>query len=351
MSPPDNTSSICRSTKITMSHGSGGKDMRDLIEDIFVTGFANEELSILEDQARLNLADISAKGDRLAFTTDSYVVDPLFFPGGNIGSLAVNGTINDLAVGGAIPLYLSCGMIMEEGFPVEDLREIVKSMKLAADEAGVKIVTGDTKVVERNSADKIFINTSGIGIIPAGINIASMNARPGDLVLVNGFLGDHGAAIVGARQDLALENDIKSDCRSLNKLISEMLEVCPEIRCMRDATRGGIASVLNEIAEASKVCIRIKEKYLPIQEEVRAVCEILGLDPLYLANEGKLLTVVPSEYAEKILETMKNNDAGRQAEIIGEITAAPESAVILHTTFGGQRMIDKLVGEQLPRIC
>jgi hydrogenase expression/formation protein HypE len=291
------------------------------------------------------------RGDRIAFTTDSYVVDPIFFPGGNIGTLAVNGTINDLAVGGAIPLYLSCGLIIEEGFPLEQLRAIVSSMKHAADAASVKIVTGDTKVVEKNAADKVFINTTGVGVIPKSIEISSRRARPGDLVLINGDIGDHGAAILGARGDLAIESKIESDCQALSGLISAMLKDCPNLHCMRDATRGGVASVLNEIAEASNVCIRVKEKSLPYKEELRGFCEILGLDPLYMANEGKVVVIAAAEDAQRLLETMRQHELGRNSAIIGEVVEQPASTVILETVFGANRMVDKLMGEQLPRIC
>lgn len=348
---PKKQSAVCRSSTITMSHGSGGKDMRDLIVDLFVNSFENEELALLEDQARLNLDDFVSRGDRIAFTTDSYVVDPIFFPGGNIGTLAVNGTINDLAVGGAIPLYLSCGIIIEEGFPLEQLRAIVRSMKHAADAASVKIVTGDTKVVEKNAADKVFINTTGVGVIPKSIEISSRRARPGDLVLINGNIGDHGAAILGARGDLAIESKIESDCQALSGLISAMLKDCPNLHCMRDATRGGVASVLSEIAEASNVCIRVKEKSLPYKEELRGFCEILGLDPLYMANEGKVVVIAGAEDAERLLATMRQHELGRNSAIIGEVVEQPASTVILETVFGANRMVDKLMGEQLPRIC
>lgn len=343
---------VCRSQQITMSHGSGGKDMRDLIEDIFVGGFGSPELSVLEDQARLDIAELARLGNRLAFTTDSYVVDPIFFPGGNIGTLAVNGTVNDLCVSGAQPLYLSCGFILEEGFSVSELREIVASMKAAAERAGVKIVTGDTKVVERGAADKIFINTAGIGVISSDLQVAAGNIKPGDLVIVNGTIGDHGAAIVGVREELGLENNIQSDCQSLHSLVRDMVATAPSsIHAMRDGTRGGVATVLNEFAEAANVCIRVKESELPVAGAVRGLCEILGLDPLYLANEGKLLAVVAPDQAQAVLESMRRNESGKQARVIGEVTAAPQSTVILDTTFGAQRMLDKLLGEQLPRIC
>ncbi len=338
-------------TSITLAHGSGGKAMRDLIEDVFVAGFANEHLSLLEDQARFELSALMSEGDRLAMTTDSYVVDPLFFLGGDIGKLAVTGTVNDLAVGGAIPRYLTCGMIIEEGLPVRDLRRIVSSMKQAADEAGVTIVTGDTKVVHRGAADKLFINTAGIGVIPNNINITADRAQVGDVVILNGYIGDHGAAIVDARGEMSLENTIESDCATLNGLISSMLDVCPDIHCMRDATRGGIATVLNEFAESSRVGITIQEDAIPVRPEVRGMCEILGLDPLYLANEGKLLAIVPADKADELINVMQQHPTGVRSAIIGKISEKPVGRVILQTTFGGERIVDMLVGEQLPRIC
>ena len=336
---------------ITLSHGSGGKAMRDLIDDIFVNGFDSAELNMLEDQARLDIAALARQGDRLAMTTDSYVVDPLFFPGGDIGKLSVTGTINDLAVGGAIPLYLTCGMIIEEGFAIEDLRRIVHSMKQTADAAGVRIVTGDTKVVHKGAADKLFINTAGIGVIPRGIQIGANRAQPGDVVICNGYIGDHGAAIVDARGELAIENTIQTDCASLSGLIQAMLAVCPDIHCMRDATRGGIATVLNEFAQASECAIRIHETSIPVRNEVRGMCEILGLDPLYLANEGKLIALVPAAQAQTVLYAMRAHPTGKDSVIIGEISTRPAGRVILSTGFGGDRIVDMLVGEQLPRIC
>lgn len=344
-------SGILRAEVINMSHGGGGKAMRDLIEDVFVGTFENQQLDLMEDQARIDLAGLNTMGNRLALTTDSYVVDPIFFPGGDIGKLAVCGTVNDLAVGGAVPLYLTCGVIIEEGLPVSDLRRIVESMKKAADQAGVKIVTGDTKVVDKGAADKIFINTAGVGVIPSHINIASNKAMPGDLILINGFIGDHGAAILGARGDLSIENDIESDCTPLNDLINTLLAACPDVHCMRDATRGGIASVLNEFAIASSVCIKIKETAIPIRSEVRGMCEILGLDPLYLANEGKLIAIVPQARAETALQALKSTDAGIHSAVIGYVSESPADTVILQTAFGGERIVDMLIGDQLPRIC
>lgn len=336
---------------ITLAHGSGGKAMRDLIEDVFVGGFDNEHLNELEDQARFNLSDLTQYGDRLAMTTDSYVVDPLFFPGGDIGKLAVTGTVNDLAVGGAKPLYLTCGMIIEEGLEVQVLRDIVLSMKKTADAAGIKIVTGDTKVVHKGAADKLFINTAGIGVIATGVDIQAHRAQAGDVVIINGYVGDHGAAIVDARGEMSLENTIHSDCQTLNSLIADMLEVCPDIHCMRDATRGGIATVLNEFALSSQVSILLSEDKLPVRSEVRGMCEILGLDPLYLANEGKVVAIVPADQAQAVLSVMRQHEAGKDSVIVGTVSEQPAGRVILKTGFGGERIVDMLVGEQLPRIC
>lgn len=340
-----------RETAINMAHGSGGKKMRDLIEDVFLGAFNNPLLAPLEDQAVMNLADLAKNGDRLAFTTDSYVVSPLFFPGGNIGALAVNGTVNDLAMCGARPLYLSCGMVLEEGLAVDELRQIAATMREMADAAGVAIVTGDTKVVERGAADKLFINTSGVGVVPANVNIGADRAQPGDKIILNGYLGDHGCAILLARNELALETDIETDCQPLHSLVRAMLDVCPDIHCLRDATRGGLGTVLNEFAEASGVGININETAIPMREKVRGACEILGLDPLYLANEGKLVAIVPPENADEVLETMRGHEAGREAAIIGEVVGSDYPLVTLNTGFGGGRIVDLLVGEQLPRIC
>lgn len=341
---------VCGET-VTLAHGSGGRAMRDLIDDIFVGAFDNPTLAPLEDQARFPLADLARNGDRLAFTTDSYVVDPLFFPGGDIGALAVNGTVNDLAVGGAVPLYLTCSVIIEEGFAVADLRRIAASMQRAAREAGVQIVTGDTKVVHRGAADKLFINTSGVGVIPFGVDIAAIRARPGDKVLINGFIGDHGVAILGARDDLALEVPVASDCQPLNGLVETLLKACPDVHCLRDATRGGLAAVLNEFALSAGVGIHLDEAAIPVREAVRGVSEILGLDPLYYANEGKLVAVVPADRADAALAAMRAHPAGRDSAMIGEVSDSPAGSVILHTGFGGGRIVDMLVGEQLPRIC
>lgn len=337
--------------KVGLAHGGGGKAMRDLIDDVFVRAFDNPVLAPLEDQARLAIADLAGRGDRLAFTTDSFVVHPLEFPGGDIGKLAVCGTLNDLAVGGATPLYLSCSAIIEEGLEVALLRKIARSMAQAAAEAGVAIVTGDTKVVERGACDRLFINTAGIGVIRPGVDLGAHRAQAGDVILVNGVLGDHGAAILAARGDLRLDASIESDCAALNGLVEALLAACPEVKFIRDATRGGLATVLNEIAEASAVGIEIVESATPLREEVKGFCEILGLDPLYLANEGKVVIVVPAAAAEKALAALAAHPLGRAAAIIGAVAPGPAGRVVMQTHFGGKRIVDMLVGEQLPRIC
>jgi hydrogenase expression/formation protein HypE len=336
---------------VTLAHGGGGKAMRDLIDDVFVEAFDNAALAPLEDQARFDLSAIAALGDRLAFTTDSFVVDPLIFPGGDIGKLAVCGTVNDLAVGGARPLYLSCAVIIEEGVTLELMRQIARSMAEAALEVGVQIVTGDTKVVHKGACDKLFITTTGIGAIREGVTLGAHLAQPGDAVLVNGLLGDHGAAILSARGDMALETLIESDCAALHGLINVLLAAAPNTRALRDATRGGLATVLNEIAAASEMAIEIDETATPIREEVKGFCEILGLDPLYLANEGKIVAVVPAEEAEAALATMRAHPLGSGASIIGTVNAGDAGRVTMKTVFGGRRIVDMLVGEQLPRIC
>ncbi len=336
---------------VTLAHGGGGRAMKDLIDDVFVAAFDNAALAPLEDQARFDLAALAARGDRLAFTTDSFVVDPLIFPGGDIGKLAVCGTVNDLAVGGAVPLYLSCAAIIEEGVSIDLLRLIARSMAQTAREAGVEIVTGDTKVVHKGACDKLFVTTTGIGVIREGLTLGAHMARPGDIVLVNGLLGDHGAAILGARGDMALDTPIASDCAALHGLIQALLEAAPQLRLMRDATRGGIATVLNEVAHASKVAIEIDEASTPIREEVKGFCEILGLDPLYLANEGKIVAIVAHEEAEAALAAMRAHPLGAAARAIGRVTNGESGRVTMQTVFGGRRIVDMLVGEQLPRIC
>jgi hydrogenase expression/formation protein HypE len=331
---------------IQLDQGSGGRAMHDLIESLFVACFSNPHLDERNDSAI-----IQVEAGRIAISTDSYVVDPIFFPGGNIGSLAVHGTVNDLAMRGARPLYLSAGFILEEGFAFADLEKIVRSMADAAREAGVQIVTGDTKVVPKGKADKVFINTSGIGIVPSGVNIGGQNARPGDAVLINGTIGDHGMAVLSRREGLALENEIRSDAASLNGIVSAMLQAYPGVHVLRDPTRGGVATTLNEIAEQSRVGIRLFEENLPIREDVAGACEILGLDPLYVANEGKVLVLAPAEGAEAILSTMKSHPLGRNAALIGEVVSDDPGRVFLRTRIGGHRLVDMLRGEQLPRIC
>jgi len=337
--------------KVSLAHGGGGKAMRDLIDDVFISVFDNPSLAPLEDQARFALSDLMRHGDRLAFTSDSFVIDPLEFPGGDIGKLAVCGTVNDLAVGGAKPLYLSCSVIIEEGVEIALLRKIAHSMAKAAAAAGVAIVTGDTKVVTKGACDKLFINTAGIGIIGEGLDLGVHRAEPGDAILVNGALGDHGAAILAARGDLRLTSSIESDCAPVNGLIDRLIEACPNVKFIRDATRGGIASVLNELAEASAVGIEIAECATPLRVEVKGLCEILGLDPLYLANEGKIVAVVPGAQAESARAAMAEHPLGEGAAIIGHVTHGPAGRVVMRTHFGGKRIVDMLVGEQLPRIC
>ncbi|NJL45731.1 MAG: hydrogenase expression/formation protein HypE [Leptolyngbyaceae cyanobacterium SM2_3_12] len=325
--------------------------MGDLIADVFIRHFDNPTLTQMNDQALVSLPQLPELGCRLALTTDSYVVDPLFFPGGDIGTLAVNGTVNDLAVGGATPLYLTCGFILEEGLPMETLRRVVSSMAQAAQAAGVQIVTGDTKVVPRGSADKLFINTAGVGVVPVGVAPSAQGIQPGDVVLVNGPVGDHGAAIMAARADLALTSPIESDCQPLHGLVAAILTVYPQVRAMRDATRGGLATVMNEFATSAQVGFRLEQAQVPVQPAVAGLCELLGLDPLYLANEGKLVVVVPPEAAELVLEAMRSHPFGTHSQIIGTAIADPPGLVLLKTPFGTDRILDKLVGDQLPRIC
>lgn len=354
---PDTTNAPRRKGKlassvITLAHGGGGKAMRDLIDDVFIDAFSNPSLNTLEDQARFNLSDLAKHGDRLAMTTDSYVIDPIFFPGGDIGKIAICGTVNDLAVGGAKPLYLTCGIIIEEGMEVDTLRTIVQSMAETARQAGVQIVTGDTKVVERGSCDKVFINTAGVGIIHQDFQLGAHKAQGGDRILVNGFLGDHGAAILDARGEMNLQTPIQSDCAPLQELIADLLRAAPNTRFIRDATRGGIASVLNEIAEASACEILIEESATPIRNEVKGFCEILGLDPLYLANEGKIVTVVPQDEVEAAMSAMRDHPYGKDSAVVGSILPQGRAGrVHMQTSFGGKRIVDMLVGEQLPRIC
>jgi len=333
------------SKKILMAHGSGGKLAHELVAKRFVRALANPVLDKLDDSAVIDFSG------RLAFTTDSYVVSPVFFPGGDIGKLAVCGTVNDLAMSGARPLYLSLSFVIEEGLPLSELDEIVGSVKRATQEAGVIIATGDTKVVNRGSADRLFINTSGIGIVPDGVDISGSNARPGDKVLLSGAIGDHGIAVLSRREGLSFSTQLESDCAPLNRLVAEMLNASPNIHCLRDPTRGGLATTLNELAEQSGVSIRIEEERVPVREEVLAACEMLGLDPLYIANEGKLVAIVPAEDADKILKAMRRNPYGREAITIGEVSAEHPGRVVMRTTIGSSRIVDMMVGDPLPRIC
>jgi hydrogenase expression/formation protein HypE len=330
--------------KILLAHGSGGKLMHDLIRS-FLPELSNPILDRMDDSAVFEVSG------RIAFTTDSFVVNPLFFPGGDIGKLAVCGTVNDLAMSGARPLYLSLAFIIEEGLPVADLKKIILSIKKNAAEAGVKIVTGDTKVVNRGSADKLFINTAGVGIMPEGVNISAANAKIGDIIIISGTVGDHGIAVMSKREGLKFELPVPSDCAPLNSLVADMLGASQNIRCMRDPTRGGLATTLNDFAEKSKVGIVIGEDKIPVNKAVLAACELLGLDPLYIANEGKLVAVVPSEDANAVLAAMKRHKYGKDAVIIGEVVIAHPGKVVMKTNLGASRIIDMPVGELLPRIC
>ncbi|MHB1023563.1 MAG: hydrogenase expression/formation protein HypE [Acidobacteriaceae bacterium] len=336
---------------IVLGHGSGGKLTAELIDKVFRPAFTNPILDKLDDQAVFEVS-----GARLAFTTDSFVVTPIFFPGGDIGQLAVNGTVNDLAMSGARPLYLSAAFILEEGLSAEDLRRVVESMGAAAQDAGVQLVTGDTKVVNRGKGDQIFITTTGIGVIERRVNISANRARPGDKILVSGYIGDHGMAIMSQRENLEFEGSIESDCASLHGLVAAMLDACEgldehPIHCMRDPTRGGLATTLNEIASQSRVGMFLREPLIPVRESVKGACEILGLDPLYVANEGKLVAVIASEAADAVLQRMCNHPLGRHAAIVGEVVSEHPGMVRMETGVGGTRILDVMFGEQLPRIC
>lgn len=333
------------SDKILLAHGSGGKLAHDLVEKSFLKPFHNPMLAKLDDSAVFEI------GGKLAFTTDSYVVSPIFFPGGDIGKLAVCGTVNDLSMSGAIPLYLSLAFIIEEGFSHNDLNCVVKSIHNAAKEAMVDIVTGDTKVVNRGCADRLFINTAGIGLIPEGVNISGSNALPGDRVIISGTIGDHAIAVLGKREGFSFSTTLESDCAPLNSLVAEMLKVSRNIHCLRDPTRGGLATTLNELARQSQVTICIEEDKIPIRQEVFGACEMLGLDPLYLACEGKLVAIVPPEVAGDILEAMRQHKYGRFAALIGEVNARYPGRVVIKTTMGSSRIVDMLAGDPLPRIC
>ena len=338
-----------KDTEIRLGHGSGGAMMKRLIDSLFLEEFADEAALPGDDAGVVPLG-----GGRIAMSTDSFVVRPLFFPGGNIGRLAVCGTVNDVATSGAQVSYLSCGFILEEGFPVEQLRQIVRTMASTAAEAGVKIVTGDTKVVERGHADGVFINTAGVGMVPEGVSLSGAHCRPGDKVLLSGTLGDHGIAIISQREGLSFSTTIESDAAPLNHLIAAVLAAAPDTRCFRDPTRGGLASTLNEFAEASGVDILVDEAAVPVRDQVRGACEMLGYDVFQVANEGKMVAVVPADQADAALEAMRSDPHGRDAAIIGEVmepTRAGSHTVRLRTPFGSTRILDMLVGEQLPRIC
>ncbi len=332
---------------ITLAHGGGGLAMNRLIRELFLEILTDPALAQLEDQACL-----PPVAGKLALTTDAFVVDPIFFPGGDIGQLAVCGTVNDLAVGGARALYLSCAFILEEGLPLADLRRIVQSMQRAAELAGVRIVAGDTKVVPKGAADRVFITTCGVGELPEGIALGAAAIRPGDRLLLSGPIGDHGAAILAARSELGIHCPVVSDCRPLNHLVADLLAACPDgIRALRDPTRGGVAAVVNEWAWSCGFCLRLYEENLPVREEVRGLCELLGIEPWYLACEGQLMAAVAPEVAEKALAALKGHPQGQGAALVGEVSQAPTKTAILHTLFGSERLLDLPEGEPLPRIC
>jgi hydrogenase expression/formation protein HypE len=331
---------------VLLGHGSGGKLTAELIRELFLPAFANPVLARLDDQAV-----VSVNGLRLAFTTDSFVVKPLFFPGGDIGSLAVHGTVNDLAMGGAQPLFLSAAFILEEGLPLETLRRVVESLRRAAAQVGVEVVTGDTKVVEKGSGDELFINTTGLGIVPDGVRLSAEQARPGDRVVLSGPIGEHGIAILAQREGLTFESPVQSDSTPLHTLVAAMLAASCDMRCLRDPTRGGLSSALNEIAAQARVGIEIEENLIPIREEVRGACELLGLDPLYVANEGKLVALVAPGAAGAVLAAMRKHPLGAQAQVIGAVNASHAGLVTMRTTLGTTRIVDMLSGDQLPRIC
>ena len=333
-------------TTIDLTHGSGGRAMHRLIKDVFAQAFDNHILAQGNDQAAFDVA-----GGRMVMSTDGFVISPLFFPGGDIGSLAVHGTVNDVALAGAKPLYLSAGFIIEEGFPLSDLVTIAHSMARAAQEAGVWIITGDTKVVERGKGDGVFITTTGVGVVPPGLELSGDKIRPGDAILVSGTMGDHGVAVLSQREGLSFETQILSDCASLNHLIADMVAAVPTLRCLRDPTRGGLAATLNELAHQSGVGMAVQESAIPVRPEVAGACELLGLDPLNVANEGKLVAFCPPEDAERLLTVLRGHPLGKDAAIIGHALDDPRCFVRMETRMGGVRMIDWLSGEQLPRIC
>jgi len=333
--------------RVDLSHGSGGRAMGQLIDELFRQAFDNDLLNQGNDQAAFDVA-----AGRMVMSTDAYVISPLFFPGGDIGSLAVHGTVNDIAMAGARPLYLSASFILEEGLPLADLKRIADSMGRASRQAGVPVVTGDTKVVEKGMADGVFITTAGVGAVPDGLELSGDKARPGDKVLVSGTLGDHGVAVMSKRENLSFDTEIVSDSAALHGLVADMVaEAGNAIRCLRDPTRGGLAATLNELAAQSKAGIRILEAVLPVRPQVAAACELLGLDPLFVANEGKLVAIVAPERADDLLSAMRAHPLGRDAAIIGDVSEDPRHFVSMETIFGGERMVDWLSGEQLPRIC
>ncbi|MGD9162391.1 MAG: hydrogenase expression/formation protein HypE [Desulfobacteraceae bacterium] len=331
---------------ITLDHGSGGKMSHSLIAGTLLPFFNNPVLSRLDDGAVLDI-----KGTRIAFSTDSYTVDPLFFPGGDIGELAVNGTVNDVAMCGALPRFLSSGIIMEEGFPLTDLERILASMKKAAERAGVQIVTGDTKVVPKGGVDKLFINTSGIGIIPDGINVSGSNAAPGDKIILSGYIADHGVTILTKRENMSFDSPVKSDSAPLNNMVKKIIETTNKVHVFRDPTRGGVGTTLNEIVASSQVGITIYEEKIPVRNSTKGICELLGFDPLYMANEGKLLAFLPEDISDTVLSIIREDEFGNDASVIGEVTAENPGMVFMKTAIGGERIVDMLTGEQLPRIC
>jgi hydrogenase expression/formation protein HypE len=335
-----------RNGRVDMTHGSGGRAMAQLVDELFIREFDNEWLRQANDQARF-----AVRGGRMVMATDSHVVSPLFFPGGDIGCLSIHGTINDVAMSGAAPLYLAAGFVLEEGFPLADLERIVRSMAAASREAGVPVITGDTKVVERGKGDGVFITTTGVGVVPDGIEISGDRARPGDRILVSGTMGDHGVAIMSLRENLSFETTIRSDTAALHGLVAAMIGAVPGIRCLRDPTRGGLATTLNELARQSRCGMLIAEKAIPVSPQVAAACEFLGLDPLYVANEGKLVAICAADDASRLLAAMRAHPLGRGAAIIGEAIADAHHFVQMDTSFGGRRIVDWLTGEQLPRIC
>ncbi len=337
--------------QIVIGHGSGGRMTHELIQQIFAPAFTSADILSNNDSAAVGLPELAGLRGKLSISTDSHIVSPLFFPGGDIGRLAVCGTVNDVSMSGAIPLYLTAGFILEEGFPVSKLQEVVASMKAAAQEAGVRVIAGDTKVVEKGKADGLFINTAGVGWIPEGREIGGQMARPGDIVLVSGPMGAHGIAVLAARGELGFETEIQSDVAPLNKMIQELLLAAPHTHVLRDPTRGGLGTTLNEIAAQSQVGIWIEERTVPVLPAVRAASEMLGFDPLYIANEGKLIVIVPQDEAEAAHMAMRNNIYGVQAVQIGRVEASPAGRVLLHTLVGGTRILDMLSGEMLPRIC